>query len=515
MKRLLANIVATCLCVFLFTTYVSAISFDDIPEITSEIAFVACKDNDQVVFEKNADLPVSPAGLLGVCVAMVVIESNPDLDRLVTVPSDVDDFVRGTDAATLNLDAGDRLSVRDLLTFSIIRSAADVSYTLAMNTCSTVDEFVSKMNDYAQKCGCTNTVFKNITGLDTDGQYTTARDMWKIAKAASLNFDFISVASLTYHEVEETEHNAYYYADTTLLMRKSGYGNYYSSYIIWGKTGNTSQAGRCVTVEATHDGYTYIYVVMKGDFDYPEGVTSMKRDYSFYDCKQLLSWSFNSVKLQTLCDTNTLIATIPLKNSSKTDHLAVYPAQQIRMLLPSSVSKDAVIIEIDENLTKDTLYAPIGAGEVVGRANIYYAKEVIASVDLVTAQAVMFSPGAAIKSVFLKILPYIVILFILIIVYVLLHIFSGFTLSLKSPRISFNQNIRRRNMNNLARMFGADNHSRTYKKPPKRPTQQPQRPPQNKNKKPPKTDDKDDFTMSFYDEPSKKKGDDYNFDLFT
>ena len=71
------------------------------------------------------------------------------------------------------------------------------------------------------------------------------------------------------------------------------------------------------------------------------------------------------------------MATIPLKNSSKTDYLAVYPAQQIRMLLPSSVSKDAVIIEIDENLTKDTLYAPIGAGEVVSRANIYYA-EVIA-----------------------------------------------------------------------------------------------------------------------------------------
>ena len=60
---------------------------------------------------------------------MVVIESNPDLNRPVTVPSDVDDFVRGTDAATLNLDAGDRLSVRDLLTFSIICSAADVSYT--------------------------------------------------------------------------------------------------------------------------------------------------------------------------------------------------------------------------------------------------------------------------------------------------------------------------------------------------------------------------------------------------
>ncbi|MBR3481919.1 MAG: hypothetical protein IKH45_03405, partial [Neisseriaceae bacterium] len=50
-------------------------------------------------------------------------------------------------------------------------------------------------------------------------------------------------------------------------MIQSGYPDYYHSSVTCIKSGATEQAGRCVALTASEDGYSYIAVVMKGTFE--------------------------------------------------------------------------------------------------------------------------------------------------------------------------------------------------------------------------------------------------------
>ena len=432
MKKI-SIIIISLILAFVTCLSASAIDFDDLPEMRTQVVYAASMDNDQVIYEKNADLHVAPAGLLTVAAALVIIEKNPNLDKTVTVPSDVESALSGTGASLLNLDPGEQFTVRELLHFILIRSAADVSYTLAVASCGTAEKFVEEMNALVTELGCTDTHFTNVTGLDDDQQYTTARDMWTIAKAASLNATYTEIASVTEFSVEKTDTHSKYSAETSCLLLDDAYGNYYSSTVKWGKSGSTKNAGHCVVAQASRDGYTFIYVFMNAPYEKPEEDSDFKRDYAFYDCHSLIVWSFKNIKLQVLCDTNEMVTTVPLKFSSKSDHVTLYPAEQIKLLLPSSVTKDSVLLVVDEDETKSRVYAPVKKGTVVGRANIVYSKEVIATVDLVVGETAMFSFTGFFQTIGRILLPILIVLCVFALIFIIIHTLFGVRIYRDTP----------------------------------------------------------------------------------
>jgi D-alanyl-D-alanine carboxypeptidase (penicillin-binding protein 5/6) len=77
----------------------------------------------------------------------------------------------------INLRAGERLTVADLLRGLLLESANDAAVTLAEGVAGTRPAFVRQMNRRAAALGLTNTQYANPIGLDAPGNHSTARDL--------------------------------------------------------------------------------------------------------------------------------------------------------------------------------------------------------------------------------------------------------------------------------------------------------------------------------------------------
>ncbi len=79
------------------------------------------------------------------------------------------------------LAEGTKITVEEALLAITVASANNVSVLMAEELAGTESGFAGLMNKKAQDIGMDNTVFKNASGLPDKGQFSTARDMAKLA----------------------------------------------------------------------------------------------------------------------------------------------------------------------------------------------------------------------------------------------------------------------------------------------------------------------------------------------
>lgn len=101
----------------------------------------------------------------------------------------MDEVVRAVDyqgapaESLMGLEAGQRVSVRDLLYGLTLLSGNDAAVTLATAVSGTVPRFVALMNRTARRLGLSNTSYENPIGLDGDRQYSSARDLVRLGRS--------------------------------------------------------------------------------------------------------------------------------------------------------------------------------------------------------------------------------------------------------------------------------------------------------------------------------------------
>lgn len=152
-------------------------------EIFSKAALAIDIDSGTILYEKNSQTPVMPASTAKVITALVALDSY-NLDQSVIVPKV---SVEGT---KMGLAEGELISVEDLLYGLLVASANDAAEVLASIYPGGRNLFVAQMNNKAQSLGLRNSVFVNPTGLDEDGQTTTAQDLVKASFYAMQNPEF-------------------------------------------------------------------------------------------------------------------------------------------------------------------------------------------------------------------------------------------------------------------------------------------------------------------------------------
>ena len=59
---------------------------------------------------------------------------------------------------------------------------------VAETVAGSTEAFVQRMNEQAQRLGMTRTHFDNVNGLPDEQQFTTARDLAKLARAIIVEF---------------------------------------------------------------------------------------------------------------------------------------------------------------------------------------------------------------------------------------------------------------------------------------------------------------------------------------
>jgi serine-type D-Ala-D-Ala carboxypeptidase (penicillin-binding protein 5/6) len=140
--------------------------------IESRAWIVVDSRSGDVIASQNAEERLSVASTTKLMTAYVAMKELP-LDRIVRAAP----YEALLGESLLGLEAGERVSVRDLLYGLILVSGNDAAHTLAVAAAGSEAAFVRKMNRYAAALGLADTHYANPIGLDEEGNYSTAADL--------------------------------------------------------------------------------------------------------------------------------------------------------------------------------------------------------------------------------------------------------------------------------------------------------------------------------------------------
>lgn len=221
------------------------------------------------MFSRGEHIPRPIASITKLMTAYIILEEN-DPNAVVTVS----DNAAGTLGSSMRLVAGEEITVHDLLKGLLINSGNDAAYALAEYNAGSVEAFVDKMNERADQLGMINTEYKNPTGLDASGAYSTAHDQALLATHLLGDDSIRAIISIQSTEVTSLSGLTHQLTSTNLLLGQMG--------IQGMKTGRTQNAGEClITVAEGDDGQEILTIVL----------ASKNR---FGDTKILVDWAFNA-----------------------------------------------------------------------------------------------------------------------------------------------------------------------------------------------------------------------------
>ena len=221
----------------------------------------------QILYEKNADETRAAASTQKLLTALIIAEHG-FLDQPVMVEA-IDTLA---EPVKLNIKAGDSYQRIDLLRALLVKSPNDVARCLARDHAGSIDAFADVMNQKARELGATHSHFVNPNGLPVPGQYSSARDLSLIARAAYANPTIRSIVCLPQLVFRFANGRTRELENTNKVLRQLPYCNGM-------KTGYTEAAGHCLIASGSRPGRDVIVVVLG---DSKSGV--------WRDASALLSW---------------------------------------------------------------------------------------------------------------------------------------------------------------------------------------------------------------------------------
>jgi D-alanyl-D-alanine carboxypeptidase (penicillin-binding protein 5/6) len=241
------------------------------PAVEARAWLVENAATGEVLLAHDARTRMPIASITKLMTVLVALEHH----RLTDVIT-VDPRVASVGEESLALQGGERLTVADLVRGALIQSANDAADALALATAPDFPSFAAKMNAKAQTLGLADTHFVRPDGLDAPGEYSTAHDVFLLARDAMRN-PFIRQTVAKTGAVIGGDRALHTWND--LLGLVPG--------VIGVKTGHTAEAGWSqVAAERAH-GVT-LYATILGS------PTRSRRDA---DLISLLAWGFGQYRL--------------------------------------------------------------------------------------------------------------------------------------------------------------------------------------------------------------------------
>lgn len=262
---------------------------DNLPiELSSaKSAILMDVDTNKVIFEYNSHEKRAPASMTKIMTMNLVLDAidNNEFtmdDYLVT-----SDYASSMGGSQIYLAPNEKMKVEDLFKSMVIASANDAAVVLAEKVSGTEANFVKKMNFYASKIGCKNTLYQNATGLPEDNHYTTCYDMAIVACDLLRKYEDIVIPYSSMYEsyIRCDTNNPFWLVNTNKMLKLD-------NGIDGLKTGWTNEAGYCITTTMKKDGMRLVAVVMGAE-------TPTLRNQ---DVLKLLDYGFNKYEVVVLKD---------------------------------------------------------------------------------------------------------------------------------------------------------------------------------------------------------------------
>lgn len=252
---------------------VSAISRDpynwpaDAPQIYARSAIMIDAGNGEILFYKNPDNSGPVASTQKLLTALVVLDHG-SLNDVVTIQRS-DTYA---EPSKLYLKTGDRYTRRDLLNAILVKSANDAAEALARDVAGSRVRFATLMNRKAAELGLRRSRFVNPHGLPASGQYSTAREMAKVAYYAYRDRTIRGIINQRAYDFRFADGRVRRLENTNKLLKQFRYANGM-------KTGYTHASGKCLISSASYRGCDLILVQL-----------GSKSKYLWDDSETVLRW---------------------------------------------------------------------------------------------------------------------------------------------------------------------------------------------------------------------------------
>ncbi|RDW21995.1 D-alanyl-D-alanine carboxypeptidase family protein [Oceanobacillus chungangensis] len=312
----------------------------------SKSAILIERDTGKLLFDKNAHEKLPPASMTKIMTLLLIMEALEQGNLKLEETIRVSEHAASMGGSQIFLEAGEEMSVDDLLKGVAIASGNDASVALAERIAGSEEAFVKKMNDKVKELKLENTKFQNTTGLPADDHYSTAYDMAVMAKEL-LKYETITNYTSIYEDyLRKGKENEFWLVNTNKLVR------FYPG-VDGLKTGFTSEAMYCLTATAEKDGMRVIAVVM--------GAKTPKERNSTVSA--MLDYAFNSYETNKLFEKNEKIMDLKLLKADK-NNIKVVTSESISTLHTKGESVENITSEVvlDKNIR-----LPINIGDQVGK----------------------------------------------------------------------------------------------------------------------------------------------------
>lgn len=330
--------------------------------LTSAKGMVVCEQTTgRVLYGKDADKKLPMASLTKIITAIVTIENNDDLDRLIEIPKEATKI----EGSSIYLKEGEHLSIKDLLYGLMLRSGNDSAVALAIATSGSVEEFMKMANDFCEKLGATNTHLVTPNGLHDDNHYTTARDLGLITCYALSNPTFaeiVSTVKTTIPNELSSKGDRILKNKNKLLVQMEGATGV--------KTGYTKKAGRCFVGSAKRGDMQVVCVLLD--------CVPM-----FEDCYALLEKAFSEYEMVDLLEAYTHHNSIAVTNANE-ESVNIYSRNSFVYPLTASEKTN---IHITKELP-NSIKAPVEKNQEIGKLEITLGNDLIFSEKIYTMDSV-------------------------------------------------------------------------------------------------------------------------------
>jgi D-alanyl-D-alanine carboxypeptidase (penicillin-binding protein 5/6) len=220
------------------------------PNPSAEAALVMDAPTGEVLFEKNAHVPLPMASTTKVMTALLGVERLRPHEVI-----QVSAYAASMDASKLYLRPGELMRADDLLQAILLKSANDASAALAEKISGSEMAFARLMTRRARELGALNTHFENASGLPSDDHYSTAYDLAVILRYAMQRPDFAEIMQMKTANVESM-------TGRTWTVRNHNRLLWTFPGALGGKTGWTRASRHCYVGMVEQNGKTLIVSVL-------------------------------------------------------------------------------------------------------------------------------------------------------------------------------------------------------------------------------------------------------------
>ena len=334
-----------------------------LPRVHARAYLVEDGQTGQVLAQYRAHARVPIASITKLMTVLLTLEHTKPSDVVTVAPAAAAvGAIKGD--SSIELRAGERMTVRDLLEGALIQSANDAADALAYHVGHGNEaRFVAMMNARARQLGLRDTHYDRPTGLDAPGHVSSAHDVTKLARMLMRR---AIVRSIVRRQTAEISGDRVLHTWNDLLATFPG---------VYGvKTGHTSDAG-WNEVASLDRGGAVIYATILGS---PDRATRNA------DLAALLRWALTRYRRVPVLRPGHAYAKVRVAYGQSP--VGLVPAHGV--MLPVRIDQPVV----QRVVAQEVASLPVRQGQPLGEIRVYQGPRLLAR-DALVAERTVKRPG--------------------------------------------------------------------------------------------------------------------------